>query len=1085
MPIYKTLALRGHLKTTLVSIFTSRATLSSGGPTPSPQGWWGLEHSNACADKYSKALAPLLSVYQKHLLRGRQVAIDPEVAAYISAHPGLADEVKAVGMVSLASDAYEFDSASERAFLEGIAGGGALDQFVCPQFPLDGLVDGPATTGERVDFFIAQGDGSPEVVEIDGPEYHAGIVRKKDASRTSRLKTAGITEIRFVPGTAEFTKGMEHLRKRLANAKPRPQVPQQIAHALNCALFLALRHGALSFNSAGWLIQIECAPVSKALADFMAEALKGALRHVGALAALYGMNKGMPPAISLSINGCEARVVAGSRGAGSQAITLHFSRYKASMAAPGHYCYRELPGMAGRDVALRPIPASTTTLTADKVACSYLLRLLLGHEAFNDGQLEALGRVLGGGDAIVLLPTGGGKSAIYQLAGMLLPGTTLVVAPAMALITDQVRGLCLDSGIERAAGFTSEMGQEERLRCLDSLTRGQLAFALVTPQRLLIPEFQDALAKLKATSSIPLVVMDEAHCVSEWGHDFVTEYLGVGERARALCGSEAVVPTLLALTGTATESVLRDVRRELGIATAESVITPSSFDRPEIQYGAMLIPKQERAGRLAAIVAQVIRKAGDKAGQSGASGVIFCPHVNGDLGILNIKSIIGTKVPEDKIALFSGGAPKGMEKDDFKAMKAADFSAFMDGKKTLMIATKAFGMGINHKLIRFTVHIAAPGSIESLYQESGRAGRNKKAGALALFLTDTSDASIHEYFLGNSFPGIPEEMAVLAGVLKECGNLVRPFEGSIEARADEAEKKVAHRLKLLGLIADYRIRYATSPPLIEFQRNAYDPARAAEELLKYVASFEKGLAEGIKRRLPETGLPAEAHLTALYRLLCEFIYERIKGGREQALSEVLALLKQGAELKGAAADKAIRARILHYLESGSGAEFFARLRDAATEREAFDALLGLLDSGALAGSRLRGRTARLLESHPDNPAYRMLRAIAELECSDGDPQVALRLLDRCVAETPEKYGISNAELIHQYGSFVEVLARRQPEYLREALRRLWQPDLVEVLLPFCLKSTSPVLRAEVLNASCAAVTGRLEAVAGLLQEKMR
>lgn len=1062
MPNYRTLSLRGHLKSTQVTPFDSTA----GRPE---DGLWGFEHADSARDKHAHELAPLLAVYQKQLLRGRRVTIDPQTAAYIAERPHLREGVQSLGQASLAPEIYAFDSDLEASFIKSLGQDSPpLDQYLCPQFPLGGLVAGDTETGERTDFLITDENGQAQVIELDGPGYHDGSTRKKDYSRTRRLEQAGVAEVRLVPGEG-LNREAERLRQQLKSLPRRPQSPEQLAHALDCALYLALRHGVLRFGAPEWSIQVLPGAATQEVVEFLRESAQGALRHLGALATLYGQQ--LPPHIKVSL--LESATAKEPEGA----LTVSFGRFAAALDRPGCYCYRELPSVSGLTIALRPIPAQHTVVTPDRTSCLYLLRLLFGHQEFNDGQFEALRRVLRGEDAIVLLPTGGGKSAIYQLAGMLLPGTTLVIAPAMALINDQVRGLAQDSGIERAVGFTSEMGQVERLRGIDSLVRGQLAFALATPQRLLIPEFQDALEKLKATTPLPLVVMDEAHCVSEWGHEFVTEYLGVGDRARALCRSDARSPALLALTGTATESVLRDVRRELGIEAAESVITPTSFDRPEIQYGAMLIPKVERAGRLAEIVSQVRRKAGGE-----VAGIVFCPHVNGDLGILNIKSIVGTKVSPEQIALFSGGAPKGMEKDAHQTMKAADFAAFMAGTKSLMIATKAFGMGINHKRIRFTIHIATPGSIESLYQESGRAGRDKTPGALALFLTDPADEAIHQFFLGNAFPGIPKELESFEGVLKDCGNLERPYEGSVPVTSDEAEKKVIHRLKLLGLITDYRIRYATTPPLIEFERVAYKPERAAEGLLRYVASFEKGLAEGVKRRLPPRTSPAE-HLEAIYKLLCEFIYERIRGGREQALREVLALLKRGAALKGKEADREIRTRILHYLEGGSGFEHFERLKDEPADPKAFAVMLEMLALGSLPASRLRGRTARLLESHPDNPAFRVLRAIAELAIEDGDSRLAADLIERCLKETPEKYGLDNTALAHMYASYVERVAERQPGELAEAFQVMKLSGVLGQLMPILLSSSVPLLQAEALAVAVTNAAARAAHIAGIFQEK--
>ena len=195
----------------------------------------------------------------------------------------------------------------------------------------------------------------------------------------------------------------------------------------------------------------------------------------------------------------------------------------------------------------------------------------------------------------MLLPTGAGKSMAFQLASMLMPGICLVVAPLVSLIEDQLDNL-RGVGIDRAVGITRRLSPKEKQAALRCLGRGSYVFCYVAPERLQMDDFREALRAITAGSSISLIAIDEAHCVSEWGHDFRTSYLNVARNARRFCERDRIVPPLLGLTGTASRSVLKDVQHELGIEDFGAVITPRSFDREELDF--RVIPCRSSEKRL-------------------------------------------------------------------------------------------------------------------------------------------------------------------------------------------------------------------------------------------------------------------------------------------------------------------------------------------------------------------------------------------------------------------------------------------------------------------------------------------------------
>ena len=224
----------------------------------------------------------------------------------------------------------------------------------------------------------------------------------------------------------------------------------------------------------------------------------------------------------------------------------------------------------------------------------WFLAYVFRKDGFWKGQWETVERTLNGKDSVVLLPTGGGKSIAFQLAALLLPGRCIVVDPILSLIDDQIDNLHR-VGVDRCVAITSQItSQEERELQLQAFSSGHYMFCYVAPERFQISRFRDYLMTLTVSTPVSLIAVDEAHCVSEWGHDFRTAYLNLGRTAREYCASGGQAPPLVALTGTASKIVLKDVQRELGITDIDAIITPKSFDRPELQFSVLTCKSSEK-----------------------------------------------------------------------------------------------------------------------------------------------------------------------------------------------------------------------------------------------------------------------------------------------------------------------------------------------------------------------------------------------------------------------------------------------------------------------------------------------------------
>jgi ATP-dependent DNA helicase RecQ len=339
------------------------------------------------------------------------------------------------------------------------------------------------------------------------------------------------------------------------------------------------------------------------------------------------------------------------------------------------------------------------------------------------GQEEVIRSVLEGRDTLAVMPTGAGKSLCYQLPALYLPGTTVIVSPLISLMKDQVDKLG-DAGLD-AAQVNSALTARERDASLARIEGDESEFVFTTPERLTKPEFLDKLGRNK----IDFVVVDEAHCVSEWGHDFRPAYLALGEAVRAL-GS----PPVLALTATATAEVVRDIEKHLNLRDMRLITT--GIYRPNLRYEVARVTNDlEKRERLAALF-----------GETEGCGIVYAATVKAVDALEEHFRNAGFAV-----AKYHGKLPARERK--------INQDRFMAGELKAMFATNAFGLGIDKPDIRFVAHYQMPGSLEAYYQESGRAGRDNEA-ARCVLLYQLDDRRTQQFFLGGRHPKLDDVIAV-------------------------------------------------------------------------------------------------------------------------------------------------------------------------------------------------------------------------------------------------------------------------------------------------------------------------------------
>jgi ATP-dependent DNA helicase RecQ len=422
------------------------------------------------------------------------------------------------------------------------------------------------------------------------------------------------------------------------------------------------------------------------------------------------------------------------------------------------------------------------------------------HETFGitdlrPGQQEVIESVLHGNDTLAIMPTGAGKSLCYQLPALKMPGTTVVVSPLISLMKDQVDKL-EDAGVA-AVEVNSTLTDREEAETLENIEQANKEFVFATPERLSDPDF---IATLKQ-NSIDLFVIDEAHCISRWGHDFRPAYLNLGAVIEALGH-----PPVLALTATATESVIEDIVRQL--ALPEMRVINTGIYRQNLHY--RVIAATDESEKLAEAIRLVHESEG--------SGIAYAATVK--------------MVEELHEALLQAGENAVCYHGQMSAReRARNQDLFMAGTARVMVATNAFGMGIDKRDIRFVLHHQIPSSLEAYYQEAGRAGRDGNAAECTL-LYYFKDKRVQQFFLARRYPSADDISAIYSSLKTLAAEEPRVSVARLQETLDQLSgNKLQVALKLLkdgGLVEqDGNLDYSLT------NKNA-----APKELNRLVATYQ-------------------------------------------------------------------------------------------------------------------------------------------------------------------------------------------------------------------------------------------------------
>jgi ATP-dependent DNA helicase RecQ len=649
---------------------------------------------------------------------------------------------------------------------------------------------------------------------------------------------------------------------------------------------------------------------------------------------------------------------------------------------------------------------------------TFFLQWIFRKRKFREGQLEILMRSLALQDVIGLLPTSGGKSLCYQLSALLQPGTTLVIDPIISLMADQTENL-RRLEIDAIGLVSSNQNREEQKEALQRLVQRRVLLFFISPERLQIPTFRATLESVCQETPVPYLVIDEAHCISEWGHDFRPSYLKLVDNGKKSCRYPGgYIPRIIALTGTASSVVLSDIQRVIGLKD-DAIVTPETYDRTELEFESTRCSSFQKWPTLKAKLLEIpglFDQPQDHSFNPNNAGIIFCPHVRGKFGIgvaRNISQELRQLIPDTRI--FGGRPAVGYTHDEWKQLKIMNQTDFKQNKATLMVATKAFGMGIDKPNIRFTIHYSMPTSLEAFYQEAGRAGRDgAKADCTLMYSGDISKwreifdpnlsveivnskiASTLErddiyrmlWFHSNNWQGVENEYKEIKMVidsilnptikklkLDETALITIPFEGGIAAADEDNDsrtrmEKRLYRLSVLGLVVDYGLDHNARMFEVEVVRRNDDYLKAV--LLDYVCRYKPTeYRDRFSVRI------ANAHgstiLEKCLRTFLEFVYEEIEKKRRRMILHM-------AEVAESPDNATFRRAIISYLETSEFTKKLDKLSKQMNPQEWVDIVSNIDDINS--AQRLLAGCRRTLESYPDHPGLLLLSWYARQLTSD-------------------------------------------------------------------------------------------------------
>lgn len=585
-------------------------------------------------------------------------------------------------------------------------------------------------------------------------------------------------------------------------------------------------------------------------------------------------------------------------------------------------------------------PINYNVTDEDKTTLEFFLDNIFDKPSFREGQFPIISNALNRKDTIGLLPTGGGKSLCYQLPCLLQPSINFVVCPIKSLMYDQNDNL-VKTLVTNVSFITSDLEADEKREIEKNFEQGRYLFVWISPEKFQIPSFRDKISAIVANFSIAYAVVDEVHCLSEWGHDFRTSYLNLAKTVDKLSpkdeNGEGKIK-YIGLTATASVNVLKDIKIEFARQKQrledENIKSLLDYSRKELRFE-VINDKGNKIDKLKKLITE-LKDTESFIETTDKAGLIFTPNVNGAYGCYQVSNTLNT-LYQNKVSWFSGDIPKRdvydektgrkigtepvMSRDEFNKYKIKIQKDFKENKYQLLVATKAFGMGIDKQNIFYTFHYGLPSSVEALYQEAGRAGRwdkrkkeNKsKIGQCfvlhspethdqerveRLFHKDTTFAEMKAISDEVGFGGrdifkqvflfvqgqndIEKDFEIISGVIRNYfqeQTQVRIFwndaYSKLKINSDVLQKAI-YRLSLLGIVSDWTTNFIDH---FEVQFKTLDEKHIVKSVSDYIGKYEPNT--DISKELQKVQL--KTVLEKAIWFLLNWTFENIAYSRKQSL----------------------------------------------------------------------------------------------------------------------------------------------------------------------------------------------------------
>ena len=988
-------------------------------------------------------------------------------------------------------------SLAERTFLEHILIPGLkfpLLDYLQLQVELTSLgLDPTQFTGQRVDFAINNGRGFKLIIEIDGHQHINSAQTILDKKRDEALLSENWTIWRITTkDLANPNKLKIELNNRLLRdkntyhwgVKQKLKSPRSkdlincvwgasVSSRIHFLLLESLRVGLLPWDKP-WKIGFVEHDTEIAI-----ESLRDFRSWFARLRNLYEFSN-TPEIIHLSESQFEdanliidISIINPYKKSLNTDVPIAWSR-PANCIAPIH----------GRNFSTRlAIAGAPSKLLIESFVQDYLRK-----PSLVDGQYEIISRILKGQNVIGLLPTGGGKSLTYQLSSLLLGGLTVYVSPLKSLLQDQYERL-IQIGLDLAVQISSSLNTLDREKARLLLVTGKIRFLLIAPERFLISNFRDDLNQFRVRfGEVSQVVIDECHCVSEWGHDFRFSYLSLSRIVKDRTKRLDVSAPLVALTGTASSIVLSDVQRELGITQHDAIIRAKRLDRPEISMSCLSLSQKQKIGALQKIIQNFQIN-----NQRPLDGLLaFCKVIGGSDGVLSVTGSTLEIAPKENVRFYCGQEPNwakyarvmakekrnkitqneiknqipiwalqpdGKEKnwEEVKAEVQRNFISNSKDGYQILIATSAFGMGIDKPSIRQIIHFMTPQSPEAYYQEVGRAGRDKKASSAILLFSDEAheitdkildpttniDEAIILYdeyseknkysggdfirtfwFHKNSFAGSDHETNYIVTLLDAIRtSLLKLLPLNFNYIADNKDSRSAWkieknleksivRLIYLGVIQDYTKDYKEKIFEITLNLEWQNCRNNIIGMTKYLSlKFREYSGRYFDyvdpvwlNELSNTNDTKNIERTVIKGLV-EYIYEKIERKRRQASRQMLELAR-----KCIVDEEGFKEGLMLYLQASR--KFTQDLESLINDKEQFswiNILKNINVNDANEIKELHGACQRILESYPTQPGLLSISCITRVNPTNIEQKRSQEDFNAALQFSNENYGIAIAK----------------------------------------------------------------------------